>query len=137
MSSERAKPRILVVDDDAALQRLVATLLERAEMEPLQALNASEAAAILRTPPLPALVILDMMLPEISGIEFLKQMRSRNVYDDLPVVILSALADPTQIREGLDAGADRYLTKPYLANNLIRTVNEILKTGRVRRDGNN
>lgn len=135
MSSERTKPRILVVDDDASLQRLVATLLERAEMEPLQAMNASEAAAILRTPPLPALVILDMMLPEISGIDFLKQMRSRNVYDDLPVVILSALADPTQIREGLDAGADRYLTKPYLANNLIRTVQEILKTGRIRRDG--
>lgn len=135
MSSERTKPRILVVDDDLALQRLVATLLERAEMEPVQAMNASEAAGILRTPPLPALVILDMMLPEISGIEFLKQMRSRNVYDDLPVVILSALADPAQIREGLDAGADRYLTKPYLANNLIRTVQEILKTGRVRREG--
>jgi two-component system phosphate regulon response regulator PhoB len=135
VSSERTKPRILVVDDDLALQRLVATLLERAEMEPVQAMNASEAAGILRTPPLPALVILDMMLPEISGIEFLKQMRSRNVYDDLPVVILSALADPAQIREGLDAGADRYLTKPYLANNLIRTVQEILKTGRVRREG--
>jgi two-component system phosphate regulon response regulator PhoB len=135
VSSERTKPRIVVVDDDLALQRLVATLLERAEMEPVQAMNASEAAGILRTPPLPALVILDMMLPEISGIEFLKQMRSRNVYDDLPVVILSALADPAQIREGLDAGADRYLTKPYLANNLIRTVQEILKTGRVRREG--
>lgn len=134
MSSERTKPRILVVDDDLALQRLVATLLERAEMQPLQAMNASEAAMILRTPPLPELVILDMMLPEISGIDFLKQMRSHAVYDELPVVILSALADPAQIREGLDAGADRYLTKPYLANNLIRTVQDILKTGRIKRD---
>ena len=48
------------------------------------------------------------------------------------VIILSALADPAQIREGLEAGADRYLTKPYLANNLIRTVEEVLASGRVK-----
>lgn len=99
-------------------------------MEPISAINATEAAQILRQPPLPDLVVLDLMLPEISGIDFLKQMRSKSLFDALPVIILSALADPMQIREGLDAGADRYLTKPYLANNLIKTVNEVLKAGR-------
>lgn len=133
LSAESQKHRILVVDDDAALQKLVAALLKRANLEPIEAMNATEAAKILRTPPLPDLVVLDLMLPEISGIDFLRQMRQRKNFDDLPVVILSALADPEQIREGLDAGADRYLTKPYLANNLVRTVQEVLKTGRLRR----
>lgn len=118
--------RILVVDDDDGVQKLVATLLKRANMSPTQAMSASEAAQILRQSPLPDLMLLDIMLPEISGIDFLKQMRSKTMFDKLPVVILSALADPKTIRSGLDAGADRYLTKPYLVNNLVKTINEVL-----------
>ena len=53
-------------------------------------------------------------------------------YDDLPVLILSALIDPERIRAALDAGADRYLTKPYIANNLLTVVQDILRTGRQR-----
>jgi len=127
------KPRVLVVDDDPSLQKLVVLLIERAGMEAISALNATEAAQVLRVPPLPDVMILDLMLPEISGIDFLRQMRSKTVFDSLPVIILSALADPAQIKEGLDAGADRYLTKPYLANNLIKTVHEVLRSGRIRR----
>lgn len=129
MASE-PKKRILVVDDDEALQKLVQVLLERAGMEAIPAMTAAQAAQILRAKPLPDLVLLDMMLPDVSGLELLRQMRTKDVFDDLPVLILSALADPNQIREGLAAGADRYLTKPYLANNLISTVQEILRTGR-------
>jgi two-component system phosphate regulon response regulator PhoB len=131
VASEPRK-RILVVDDDDALQRLVEVLLDRAGMEAVRAMNAAEAAQVLKTPPLPALVVLDLMLPDVSGIEFLRQMRSKDMFADLPVIILSALADPSQIREGLSAGADRYLTKPYLANNLISTVQEVLRVGRKR-----
>jgi two-component system phosphate regulon response regulator PhoB len=127
------KSLILVVDDDPALQKLVILLLQRAGYDTESALNATEAAAILRKPTLPDLVVLDLMLPEISGIDFLKQLRSKPNFDSLPVIILSALADPAQIREGLEAGADRYLTKPYLANNLIKTVQDVLKQGRVKR----
>lgn len=132
MSSSDENPRILVVDDDPALQKLVVLLLKRADMNPISAMNATEAAQILKEKPLPDLVVLDLMLPEISGIDFLKQMRTKPQFDHLPVVILSALADPAQIREGLEAGADRYLTKPYLANNLIRTVQEVLAAGRAK-----
>ncbi|MFQ3646457.1 MAG: response regulator [Anaerolinea sp.] len=124
------KPTILIVDDDPALQKLVVLLLQRAGFETISALNATEAAQILRETPLPDLVLLDLMLPEISGIDFLKRMRQQSMYDQLPVIILSALADPNQIREGLENGADRYLTKPYLANNLIKTVQDVIRTGR-------
>lgn len=128
--ADENKQRILVVDDDPALQKLVVLLLEKAGFEPISAINATEAATILRQSPLPDLMVLDLMLPEISGIDFLKQLRAKAAFDHFPVIILSALADPTQIREGLDAGADRYLTKPYLANNLIKTVQEVLRVGR-------
>jgi len=122
--------RVLVVDDDPGLQKLVTTLLDRAGMQPISAITATDAAKVLRQPPLPHVIVLDLMLPDISGIEFLKQMREKENFNEIPVVILSALADPDQIREGLNAGADRYLTKPYIANNLVKTVQELLRTGR-------
>jgi two-component system, OmpR family, phosphate regulon response regulator PhoB len=124
--TENPSLRILVVDDDDGVQKLVGTLLKRANMSPIVAMSASEAAQILRQQPLPDLMLLDIMLPEISGIDFLKQMRSKSIFANLPVVILSALADPQTIRSGLDAGANRYLTKPYLVNSLIKTINEVL-----------
>jgi two-component system phosphate regulon response regulator PhoB len=126
-------PLILVVDDDPGVLKLVETLLTRAGMQPILAENALKAAQALKSKPLPQVMVLDLMLPDVSGIDFLKQMRAKPNFDDLPVLILSALADPAQIREGLSAGADRYLTKPYLANNLISTLQEMLRTGRVRR----
>lgn len=128
--NSNAKARVLVVDDDPALQKLVRTLLHRGNMETIEALDAAAAAQELRKRPLPDIVVLDMMLPDVSGLEFLRQMRAKSAFDDLPVVILSALADPDQIRAGLNAGADRYLTKPYLANNLITTLQELIRNGR-------
>ncbi len=121
---------ILVVDDDENVLKLVDLLLKRANMETILVTTAHDAAQALRKKPLPNLMVLDMMLPDVSGIEFLKQMRAKRVFDDIPVLILSALADPDQIRQGLDAGADRYITKPYLANNLLSTVQDLLRSGR-------
>lgn len=131
MAEEQAIPRILVVDDDPMILTLIEELLKRGQMKPILAETAMEAADILKNQPLPDLMVLDLMLPEISGIDFLKQMRSKPAYRDLPVVILSALAEPDDIRRGLAAGADRYLTKPYLAVNLVKTVREVLATGRI------
>ncbi|MFQ3566006.1 MAG: response regulator [Aggregatilineales bacterium] len=122
--------RILVVDDDPELLQLVKVLLERIQAETITAENAKAAAQILRTSPLPDLLILDLMLPDISGIEFLRQMRARSEFDSIPVLVLSALIDPLHIKEALEAGADRYLTKPYIVNNLLSVVQEILRTGR-------
>lgn len=125
-------PRVLVVDDDRELLGLVKMLLTRVGIEVITADTAGVGAQILRQTPLPHLLILDMMLPDVSGLELLRQLRSKEVFDNLPVIILSALADPSEIRKGLDAGADRYVTKPYVAHNLTRVVQELLRTGRQR-----
>ena len=121
---------MLVIDDDPELQELVQVLLSSIGMITLTASTAAEGASILRTPPLPDLVVLDLMLPDVSGLELLRQMREKDVFDNLPVIILSALADPEQIRDGLKSGADRYITKPYIASNLTNVVIEVLRTGR-------
>ena len=124
------KRRIIVVDDDVEIQQLVRVLLMRIGIDPIVVDNATAAAQAMRTPPLPDLIILDLMLPEISGMEFLRQLRARDSFNNVPVLVLSALIESEQIREALDAGADRYLTKPYIANNLVTIVQDILKTGR-------
>ena len=71
------KKRILVVDDDPELLQLVRVLLARINVESIMAENAATAAQVLRSEPLPDLVILDMMLPDVSGVEFLRQMRAK------------------------------------------------------------
>lgn len=125
-----APKRILIVEDEPAVQELIQVLLGRWGYELVPALRAAKAAEILRSQPLPDLVLLDMMLPDVDGLEFLRQMRSVKIFDNLPVIILSALADPDQIRKGFDLGADRYVTKLAMGSNLVKTVQEALKTGR-------
>lgn len=127
---EQKKIRILVVEDESAVQDMIRALLERAGFEAIPALNVPSAVEILRNKPLPDLVLLDLMLPGIDGLELLRQMRSKEYFDNLPVVIVSALADPGKIREGLEAGADRYVTKPGIPHNLLKTVKDVLTTGR-------
>lgn len=124
------KKHVLVIDDDPELQHLVRILLSRNNMEVIAAANVAAAVKLLATPPLPDLILLDLMLPDQNGISFLRQMRARSMFDGVPVIVLSALVDPQQIREALDAGADRYLTKPYIANNLVSYVLDVLSSGR-------
>lgn len=126
------KKRVLVIDDDPELVQLVRVLLSRINADAVTTDNAKTAEALLRSGAQPDLIILDLMLPEVSGIEFLRQLRADSQFDALPVVVLSALIDPERIRVALDAGADRYLTKPYIANNLLTVVTEILRVGRRR-----
>ncbi|MCC6805434.1 MAG: response regulator [Anaerolineae bacterium] len=124
------KKRVLVIDDDPELLQLVRVLLARINADAVTTDSARTAEALLRGGAMPDLIILDLMLPEVSGIEFLRQIRANPQYDQLPVIVLSALIDPDRIRVALDAGADRYLTKPYIANNLLTVVTEILRIGR-------
>lgn len=71
------------------------------------------------------------MLPEVSGVEFLRQLRAKSMFAQLPVLVLSSMIEPEQIREALNAGADRYVTKPYMGTNLIPAVQDLLRSGRL------
>jgi CheY-like chemotaxis protein len=131
VASENRK-RVLIVEDEPEMQDLMRSLLERVGLEVASAYDVATAVQVLRGKPLPDLVLLDLMLPEISGMELLRQIRGKDVFDELPVIIVSALADPDQIRKGFELGADRYVTKPAIAHNLVKTVQEVLRAGRRR-----
>jgi DNA-binding response OmpR family regulator len=128
LNSERKL--VLLIDDDVEIQQLVRILLMRVGADTMVADTAAFGAQVLRKRPLPQLLILDLMLPDLSGLEFLRQLRSKRAFDEMPVLILSALIDQEQIREALKTGADRYLTKPYIANNLVTIAQDMLRTGR-------
>lgn len=124
------KKRVLVVDDDLELLQLVRLLLSRSGAEVLTAVDVESARIALNQDPLPDLLILDIMLPDVSGIDYLRELRSEPAFDDLPVMMLSAVIDPEHINVARAAGADGYLTKPYVASRLVSYVQELLQTGR-------
>jgi DNA-binding response OmpR family regulator len=126
---EPSGPRILVVDDDNELLKLVSMLLKRIGAQTVLARDGARALEIMETDP-PDLVVLDLMLPDIDGLEILRRIRTQPQFNAIPVIILSAKADPESMRYGLDNGADGYVTKPYIANNLIDRVNKLLSSGR-------
>jgi CheY-like chemotaxis protein len=124
-----AAPEIIVIDDDYELLNLITLLLRRIGVQPQTFDDGSEALNYL-TQATPDLIILDLMLPLIDGFEILRQIRAERRFDAVPVLILSARADPRSIRRGLENGADGYVTKPYIANSLIDRVRLLLNTGR-------
>ncbi|MFN8378410.1 MAG: response regulator [Anaerolineae bacterium] len=125
------KKRILIIEGNPDELRLIEYLLNRPEFELAAAATAATGARLLRNGLLPDLLILDLTLPDISGIELLKQMRNRPQFDGIPVIVLADATRPMEIRTALVAGADRYVTKTYMGNNLLKTVFEVLQTGRM------
>ena len=122
--------RILVVDDDPNLLVLLSKMLMRVGVTPTTAETGLQALDLLTSSPPFDLLILDLMLPDVDGLDILGRLRKDTKYDTMPVLILSARAEPDTIKFGLDQGADGYLTKPYLPNTLTSRVRSVLATGR-------
>ncbi len=126
---DSSMPKILVVDDDHEILKLIAMLLRRIGAEAWTFADGQSALQRL-SQAVPDLIILDLMLPDIDGLQILQQVRDQERFSHVPVLILSAKADPDTIREGLDLGADGYVTKPYIANTLIDKVRLMLQSER-------
>ena len=122
MTPATARP-ILVVDDDAKIVRLVRTYLERAGYRVIEAADGRAALSAIALE-MPALVVLDVMLPEVDGIAVLKAVRRT---DRTPVIILSARGLVDDRITGLAAGADDYLPKPFSPAELVLRVQRILE----------
>ena len=120
------KPLILVVEDEAALQELLAYNLERAGFAVEQAYDADEARTLIAEQT-PDLVLLDWMLPYMSGLELCRQLRRQPTTANLPVVMLTARVEERDRLHGLDTGADDYITKPFSVDELIARVRAVLR----------
>lgn len=105
------KTRILVAEDDAVSRELICTRLDKWGYEVVATQNGSEAIMALRKPGAPSLAILDWMMPGMDGLEICRRVREvdRIVY----IILLTAKASTEHLVEGLGAGADDYLTKPF------------------------
>lgn len=119
-------PRILVVDDEPDIAALVAFHLARESYRVRTAASGTEAIAALEAEA-PDLVVLDLMLPGMSGLEVLREIRGREELAEVPVILLTARAEVEQRIEGLSLGADDYVTKPFSPRELILRVGAVLR----------
>lgn len=115
--------KLLVIDDDAAVTDLLTLLLKSQGFEVFATNNSTEGLAMIREVQ-PDLVILDLMMPEMDGWEVCRSVRQ---FSQVPIIILSALNDPSMIASVLDAGADDYLTKPTPSRVLVAHINRLTK----------
>jgi two-component system, OmpR family, alkaline phosphatase synthesis response regulator PhoP len=118
--------RILVVDDESTLVELVRSYLEREQYEVLTTADGRTALELARTAQ-PDLVVLDVMLPELDGIEVCRQLRQ---FSDAYVIMLTARAEEIDKLLGLTVGADDYLTKPFSPRELVARVKALLRRPR-------
>jgi DNA-binding response OmpR family regulator len=119
----RAMPRVLIVDDEPEIVRLVVDYLEHAGFEASSARTGDEALMRARTES-PDLVILDLGLPGIDGLDVTRALRR---HGDVPIIMLTARDDETDRIIGLELGADDYVTKPFSPRELVARVRAVLR----------
>jgi len=118
--------RILVIDDEPDLLELVRVNLDQAGYRVDTAASGSEALAALRRSS-PDLIVLDLMLPDISGTELCRRLRGDPEFAHLPIIMLTAKAEEVDRVVGLELGADDYVTKPFSPRELALRVNAVLR----------
>jgi DNA-binding response OmpR family regulator len=112
------KKRILVVDDDDDLRRLIRIICEREGYEMIEAANGEQAMARALDSG-PELILLDMMMPDHNGLDVCRWLKANDHTQDIPVIMVSAYATPKTRREGLQAGAVEFISKPFSPFRLI------------------
>ena len=120
------KPKILVVDDEPDALEVLGFKLREAGFTPVFATDGAKALAAVRAER-PDLVVLDLMLPEIDGLEVCKILRRDSATVSIPVLMLTAKAAEMDRVLGLELGADDYLTKPYSPRELVLRIRKLLK----------
>jgi len=120
------RPSVLVAEDESALVTLLRYNLEREGYRVLEA-NDGEEALLVAAEEKPDLVILDWMLPQLSGIEVCRRLRGRQETRNLPIVMLTARGEETDRIRGLDTGADDYLTKPFSMTELLARLRAVMR----------
>lgn len=117
---------ILVVEDEPAIQELISYSLRQAKHTVSSTKNAEEAMKIINHT-LPDLVLLDWMLPGMSGADFARMLRRAARTKDIPIIMLTARADESDKVTGLESGADDYITKPFSPRELLARIKAVLR----------
>jgi DNA-binding response OmpR family regulator len=122
-----ADSTVLVVDDDPVILKLLEVNFEMEGFDVLVARDGQEGIAVARESR-PDVVVSDIMMPKQSGLELVVALKGDPATSEIPIVLLSAKAQNADVRTGLDAGADDYVTKPFEPMDLVDRVNRLLET---------
>jgi two-component system, OmpR family, phosphate regulon response regulator PhoB len=123
------RPNVLVVEDEAALLTLLRYNLEKEGFAVAEARDGEEALLHLKEAK-PDAVLLDWMLPRLSGLELCRQIRRAPAWRDLPVIMLTARQEEADRVRGLDSGADDYIVKPFSPNELVARLRAVIRRAR-------
>jgi len=118
--------KVLIVDDEEAIREMISVALELAGFQWLEAENATVAHSRI-VDDRPDLILLDWMLPGTSGIELARRLKRDEATSEIPVIMLTAKSEEDNKIQGLDAGADDYITKPFSTRELISRINAVLR----------
>ena len=123
---------VLIVDDEAPIREMIAVALEMADYRVLEADNAQDAHAMV-VDHQPDLLLLDWMMPGTSGIELARRLKREEATAELPIIMLTAKGEEDNKIQGLEAGADDYITKPFSTQELLARIRAILRRAEVSR----
>ncbi len=118
--------RVLVVEDDPAIQELIRFTLQKAGLDPVAAESAEAAEAALRAE-LPDAVLIDWMLPKLSGLALAQKLRAEGRTAKLPLIMVTARGEEADRVAGLESGADDYLVKPFSPRELVARIQAVLR----------
>lgn len=127
------KKNIFIIDDEEDIVELVLLNLKKNNYEATGFYNAASFLESIKLKK-PDLVILDLMLPDMDGIEICKYLRTNNEYKDIPIIMLTAKQDEIDKVIGLEVGADDYITKPFSSRELIARVKALLRRSDYKND---
>ncbi|HIE57870.1 MAG TPA: response regulator [Anaerolineales bacterium] len=126
MSETKAK-KIVIVEDEPDTAEMFAEMMRLSGHQVLKSYGGTSAIALI-SHEVPDVVVLDVMMPDLSGLDVLRFIRRDPRLGDIPVIVVSAKGLPIDIKEGLDAGANIYLTKPVAFQDLNAAVRRVLQT---------
>lgn len=116
--------KVIIADDEVLIRRLVADFLKKAEFDVLEAEDGKQAVELYQNNPDTALLIVDIMMPEINGWDVCREIRK---ISDVPIILLTARSEEFDQLEGFEAGADEYVTKPFSPAVLVKRVEALIK----------
>ncbi len=120
------KANVLIVEDESPILELLALNISQAGYNPLRAISAEHAEKLINEA-LPDIILLDWMLPGMSGIDFAKKLRSNTLTKTIPIIMLTARSDELDKVKGLEVGADDYITKPFSPRELNARIKAVLR----------
>jgi two-component system phosphate regulon response regulator PhoB len=117
---------VLIVDDEASIREMIAVALEMADYNNLEAADAQEAHSLI-VDKQPDLILLDWMLPGTSGVELARRLKKEEATAEIPIIMLTAKVEEDNKIQGLEVGADDYITKPFSPRELVARLKAVLR----------